>query len=201
MDRNATVATQRYCIGSTKATLLMLIACTFGCLMRWYLGLVDKNRLLELKIRDLNEEIANLGNLRTRIDVMQSKLDEMGGTGWSDESDELARIYGKKIIVHWGGYVDSIDFLGSFVGGPGGQRTEIQMSKGEYVTQIKGSCGDVIDKVWIITNLNPKGYGPFGGEGGDKDFVVGDGHTRITQFGGTCKWYKEYHVVGRLYGK
>lgn len=135
--------------------------------------------------------VAGVLGLIALLQPMESTL-EVGGRGGSvfnDSPKEGWRL--KRIVIHHGNVVDGIQCVwqcpdGSFVtgkhhGGLGGRKSVIELQEGEYVTEVSGTEGNVVDSLCITTNHNK--YGPYGGNGG-KSFSLQPRGGIVTGFYG-----------------
>lgn len=106
----------------------------------------------------------------------------IGGPGGVPGATDILRRdeYLSSIVIHWGLYVDGIEFrsrdrwgverdLGGF-GGTGSRKSVIGIDDGEQVVELAGRLSRYVDSLMVRTDR--KQVGPVGGAGGDLEFSL-----------------------------
>jgi len=125
-------------------------------------------------IGGISSVVGGVLGLVALLQPMESTL-EIGGRGGSLFNDSVKEGWKiKRIIIRYGNIIDGIRCVwqrpdgslqeGQHHGGYGGVEKIIDLRDGEYVIEVAGAAGNVVDSLRITTNYAK--YGPYGGNGG-----------------------------------
>jgi len=98
---------------------------------------------------------------------------------WVGKPSAWYKVFGKKRIVAiqttWS-TPEGTSLTGCKRGKDTGEKNNIQFRDGEYITKVNGRTGDEVDSLTFTTNMGQK-FGPYGGDGGKRDFEEKDLHV------------------------
>lgn len=129
-----------------------------------------------------------------------------GGTGGDTFTDDIPAdgIKIQSIEIRHGDYIDAVKLnysdgsSSAQHGGGGGNRSVISFESDEFLTEISGRYGSFVDSMTIRTNVQT--FGPFGGNGGSKDYrhqVPEENMEIIGFFGSSGSYLDAIGIVGR----
>lgn len=104
----------------------------------------------------------------------------------------------KRLQIKTGGYVDSIKVDGvasATFGGPGGGSIfKADLERGEYIVEVLGRKGSVLDAIGFKTSKS-RTFGPWGGRGGGAFSICAPAGYKLVGLHIVTAIFKGYHVV------
>ena len=129
-----------------------------------------------------------------------------GGTGGNTFTDDIPADGVKiaSIDIRHGNFIDAVTLNYSDStssgrhGGGGGVSETVTFESDEYLTEISGRYGNVVDSLLIRTNVQT--FGPFGGNGGARDYrcqVPEENMEIIGLFGSSGSFLDAIGIIAR----
>ena len=129
-----------------------------------------------------------------------------GGTGGDTFTDDIPAdgVKIQSIEIRHGSYIDAVKLnysdgsSSAQHGGRGGNKSVIEFEADEFLTEISGKYGAYVESMLIRTNVQT--FGPFGGNGGPKDYrcQVPEENMEIIGFFGSSGGYLDaLGIIGR----